>query len=326
MSRAVVVALVLVVARVAHADDPATLAAPAPAPADVAGVVDARLASLDDGIGDRFAAWASERFFSGTIPGGDTTLLLTELGVRFGLTSDSRLRFDWGVAYSTSHVSGTIASTGGIETPYDARVERVEARNAVLAFDWAPRIDRARFSVGLGTALPVAGGLNTPGTADEAAAWTATTVTHERMLATAGGLDPWRYRSERFALFLPIELLFPIDAMTISLAGAASVSIPVIGAAGSSVTGDLQASVQFAGEIVPELRMGLRVAISVLQICATPASGSSTEVQPSVTGWARVQLAPAFIVASILLDLGGPYGLGYDDGVYAVTLGAGASL
>jgi hypothetical protein len=301
------------------------VAEPAPAP-DVSAIVDGRLAALDDGIGDRFAAWASERFFAGAIPSGDMVLALTEFGARFGLTSDSRIRVDWGVAFSSSHVTGSIVPSGGVETPYDARVDRVEARNAVFRFEWAPRIDRTRFSFGLGVALPVAGGLNNPNTAEEAASWSATTITHQRMLATAGGLDPWRYRSERFALFVPLELLFPIDAMTISIAGAASLSIPVIGASGATMTGDLQASVQLAGDVIPELRMGMRVGLSVLDIGAVPASGTATEVQPSVTGWARLQLAPAFMVLSLLADLGGPYGLGRPNGVYAITLGAGAAL
>ncbi len=312
---------------VARADDPAALAAPEPAPPpDASGVVDGRLGSLDDGIGDRFAAWASERFFAGSIPSGETVLLLTEFGARFGLSSDARVRMDWGVAFSSSHVTGTFLPSGGTETPYDAHVDRVEARNAVFAVEWAPRIDRARFSLGLGTAVPVAAGLNSPSTSEQAAAWAATNVTHERMLATAGGLDPWRYRAERFALFVPLELLFPIDAMTISIAGAAAVSVPVIGASGGGVTGDLQASVQLAGDVLPELRMGMRIGLSVLDIGAVPASGTSLQVQPSVTGWARIQLAPAFAVISLLADLGGPYGLGRANGVYALTLGAGASL
>jgi hypothetical protein len=312
----------------ARADEPVVTPPPAEPVVlpDAPAIVDGRLASLDDGIGDRFAAWASERFFAGAIPSGETLLFLTEVGARFGLTSDSRLRADWGVAYSSSHVAGTIVDSAGVEMPYDARVSRVEARNAVFAVEWAPRIDRTRFSFGLGTALPVAGALNNPGTAEEAAQWAATTVTHQRMLATAGGLDPWRYRSERFALFVPIELLFPLDAMTISLAGAAGLSIPVIGASGAGVTGDLQATAQISGDVIPELRMGLRAAVSVLDIGATPASGTATEVQPSVTGWLRVQVAPAFVMVSLLADLGGPYGLGRANGVYAVTVGAGASM
>lgn len=308
---------------VARADDPPA-EEPAPVP-DAPAITDQRLASLDDGIGDRFAAWASERFFAGAIAGGDSVLLLTEVGVRFGLTSDSRLRADWGVAYSNSHVSGTIAPSAGMEIPYDARVSRVEARNAAFVVEWSPRIGRARFSFGLGTALPVAGGLNNPGTADQAAAWAATTTTHRLMLATAGGIDPWRYRSERFALFVPLELLFPIDAMTISIAGAAAISTPVIGGAGG-LTGDLQAAAQLSGDVIPELRMGMRIAISVLDIGATPASGNATEVQPSVTGWLRLSLPPGFMVLSLLADLGGPYGLGRANGVYALTLGGGAAL
>lgn len=334
MGRALLFALAvatLSVTSAARADDPETLAAPtAPTAAtvtpDASGVVDARLASLDDGIGERFAAWASERFFAGSIPSGDMVLLMTEFGARFGLSHDSRIRVDWGVAFSSSHVAGSITPSGGVEMPYDTRVDRVEAQNAVFAAEWAPRFERVRFSIGLGVAVPVAGGLNNPSTSEQAAAWAATTVTHEYMLATAGGLDPWRYRSERFGLFLPLQLFFPIDSMTISIAGAAAMSIPVIGASGAGLTGDLQATAQIAGDVIPELRMGLRVGLSVLDIGATTASGHTTEVQPSVTGWARIQLAPAFIVVSLLADLGGPYGVGRANGAYALTVGAGASL
>jgi len=37
--------------------------------------------------------------------------------------------------------------------PYDAQVERVEAQNPTLQFEWAPIIGSTRFSFGLGTGL-----------------------------------------------------------------------------------------------------------------------------------------------------------------------------
>src|SRR5579859_167072 len=113
-------------------------------------IADGRLASIDDGIDEVFAAWASERFYAGTLnagvvpgatmqdPGGATSLaqasslmLLTEIGARFGLTRDTRVRADWGLAYTHSRVSGTYMDTATSMMSYDATSDHVSTRNPV---------------------------------------------------------------------------------------------------------------------------------------------------------------------------------------------------
>ena len=329
-------------ARTAHADEP-TSAAPA-GDATASGVVDGRLASLDDGIGDRFAAWASERLFAGSVPGlwsghtgpaGDALLLETDVGARFGLSSDARVVVLWGVAFSHSHVLGDFTNASGEIVTYDARVDRVEAQNPTFSVEWAPRIGRTRFSFGLGAALPTAGAENSALTLDQMAAWDASITTHVLMLGAAGGLAPWRYRTERFALFVPLAFVFPLDAITIALEAAGAISVPVIGAGSCApVAGDLSADVQLAGDVLPELRLGARFGVSVLAMrmervaCggADARTQFTADVQPSVTGFARARLGPAFGALSILADLGGPYGVGGALGLWSITLGAGASL
>ena len=291
----------------------------------VPGIADERLAEVDDGIDEIFASWASERLFTGPTPSGDTLMLLTELGARFGITHDSRARVDWGFAYSSSRIHGTFMDTTTSSMTYDAQVERVEARNPALSFEWAPVIGSTRFSFGLGVAIPTAAGENLPTNATQAAAYDASDVTHVLMLATAGGLAPWRYRRERFGLFLPVSFTFPLDRMTLAVEGAAAISAPVIGSGrGVPVTGDLQADVQLSGDLIPEVRLGARFGISVLGIGANAAPG--TIVQPSVTAYVRVRVDPGFLIASVLADVGGQYGLNASGGVWSATIGGGAAI
>ncbi len=288
------------------------------------GIADARLAEASDGIADIFAAWASERIFSGPTPSGSSFMLLTQVGLRFGIMRDAVARADWGFAYSSSHVSGLFAESTTMNVPFDAQVERVEAQNPTLQFEWAPVIGTTRFSFGLGVAAPTAAGENVPTDANLAAAYTATVLTHDLMLATAGGLAPWRYRRERMGLFVPISFLFPIDRITIALEGAAAISAPVIGAGPVPVTGDLQADVQIAGDLIPELRLGARFGIAVLNIGANTAPG--TIVQPSATGYLRLRIDPGFLIASLVADVGGFYGLTSTGGVWSATIGGGVSI
>jgi hypothetical protein len=289
------------------------------------GVADGRLAEVDDGIDDLFAGWVSERLFTGPTPSGSSLMLLTELGIRLGITRDSRARVDWGFAYSSSHVQGTFMDTTTTSIPYDQHVERVEARNPVLQVEWAPVLDSTRFSFGLGVAIPTAAGENAPTSVAQAASYDASNLTHELMLATAGGLAPWRYRRERMGLFIPLSFTFPLERLTVGIATAAAISAPVTGAGrGVPVTGDLQADVQLSGDLIPELRLGARFGIAVLDIGASAAPG--TIVQPSASGYLRVRLDPGFLIASVLADLGGYYGLGTSGGVWSVTLGGGAIL
>ena len=55
-------------------------------------------------------------------------------------------------------------------------------------------------------------------------------------------------------------------------------------------------------------------------------SAPGTIVQPSATGYVRVRLDPVFLIASVLADVGGYYGLGSGGGVWSVTLGGGAAI
>jgi hypothetical protein len=250
-------------------------------------------------------------------------MLHTELGVRFGITSDARARVDWGFAYASSHVVGTYTDTTGM-VPYDTHVDRVEAQNPSLQFEWAPVIGSTRFSFGLGVAAPTAAGENVATNVDAAAVYDASSTTAELMLAASGGLGAWRYRRERMGLFVPISFLFPIEQITIAIEGAAAISAPVIGAGPVPVTGDLQADLQIAGDLVPEVRLGARFGIALLDIGSSRAPG--TIVQPSATGFVRVRLDPGFLLASILADLGGYYGLNSSGGVWAITVGGGVAI
>jgi hypothetical protein len=305
--------------------EPEAEATPDPYASLVPGVADMRLADVDDGIDDLFAAWASERVFSGPTPVGSSLMLHTQLGARFGITRDARARIDWGFAYSSSHVVGDFADTTTSTMHYDTHVDRVEAQNPALTFEWAPMIDSTRFSFGVGATAPTAAGENIPMNVDTAAAYDASSVTHELMLAANGGLTPWRFRRERMGVFIPLSFLFPLERITIAIDGAAAISAPVIGAGrGVPVTGDLTADVQITGDLLPELRLGARFAIALLDIGASTAPG--TIVQPSATGYVRLRIDPVFLVASILADVGGRYGLGSGGGVWSVTLGGGAAI
>ncbi len=291
----------------------------------VAGIADERLADVDDGIDEIFAAWASERLFTGPTPSGSSLTLHTELGVRFGITRDSRARVAWGFAFSSSHVAGEFPDSPMTTMHYDAHVDRVEAQNPELVFEWAPVIGSTRFAFGAGVAVPTAAGENVATSTEQAAVYDASSITHELMLATAGGLDPWRYRRERFGVFIPLSFTFPLEQMTLAIEGAAAISAPVTGAGrGVPVTGDLQADLQLAGDLIPEVRLGARFGIALLNIGSSIAPG--TVVQPSATGYVRVRLDPGFLVATVLADLGGYYGLGSAGGVWSMTLGGGAAI
>lgn len=294
----------------------------------VPGVADGRFAEVDDGIDDLFAVSLSERMFGGATPPfpiGSSVMLYTDIAVRYGITRDARARVDWGFAYTTSHVAGDFADTMTTSMHYDAQVERVEARNPVLTVEWAPVIGSTRFSFGAGVAAPTAAGENVPTNVDLAPAYDASILAHDLMLATAGGLSPWRYRRERFGVFIPLAFSFPLEQITITIEGAAAIAAPVTGAGRNvPVTGDLQADVQISGDVIPELRLGARFAIALLAIGANAAPG--TIVQPSATGFARLRLDPGFLEASVLADLGGYYGLGSAGGVWSVTVGGGVTV
>ena len=291
---------------------------------------DGRLVDVNDGIEDLFAAWVSERVFSGPIfsggaSAGNMLVLSTSLGVRYGIGRDARVSADWGFAFSSSQVQGFYRPTTTEMIPFDLPVDQIEAQNPVLAFSWGSRIGATRFSFGLGAAAPTAAGEQIPGDVTGAAHSLAADITHELMLAMNGGLTPWRYRAERFGLFLPISFQFPIDQMTIAIEGAAAIAAPVIGAGRNRpVTGDLTADLQLSGDVIPELRLGARFAIAVLGIGENLAPG--TIVQPSVAASARLRLDPVFLVGELLVDLGGYYGLSGNGGVWSVTLGGGAAI
>jgi hypothetical protein len=82
--------------------------------------------------------------------------------------------------------------------------------------------------------------------------------------------------------------------------------------------------VQLSGDLIPEVRLGARFGIALLDIGANVAPG--TIVQPSATGFLRVRLDPGFLIVSVLADLGGHYGLNSSGGVWSATIGGGASL
>lgn len=313
--------------------EPTELESMEPVPTEVPtapAIVDGRLVDVDDGIEDLFAAWVSERIFSGPIfsggaSAGEMLLLQTDLGVRFGIGRDARVHADWGFAFSSSQVRGSFMDTSSSSVPFDLPVDHLDARNPVLGFEWGPRIGETRFSFGLGVAAPTAAGEQIPADAATAASGLASSIAHELMLAMNGGLAPWRYRAERFGLFVPVSFQFPIDQMTIAIEGAAAIAAPVIGAGRNRpVTGDLTADLQLSGDVLPELRLGARFGIAVLGIGENLAPG--TIVQPSVAASARMRLDPVFLVGEVLVDLGGYYGLSGNGGVWSVTLGGGAAI
>jgi len=318
-----------------------SLASPSPTPeATETSAHSAALASVGRGdpslgIDSEFAAWADVGIFSGDYaPGGGAgsfTLIGTDFGVWMGLGDEARLSVDWGVAYGVGHVVGSYPATPD-PLVYDASVERVEARNPVISFDWIPWLgDGSRLSAGLVLAIPSAA-IQTfgdaiqagPRTVEEAATFETSRRTHDVWLASNGGWNAWRYLPERLTFALPLSVLFDLGPVRLALDGALGVAVPVLGGVGD-VDGIAQAAAELYGTAATfeagSFSMGARLSIAGYHLGA-----SNAVAQPSIEPWVRIDARPGFVTVRGVLNVGDPFGLGNPTGVWALHVGGGIAL
>lgn len=300
----------------------------APTPARSAELSTLRGRAPDGGFDELAAAYVAEGLFAGDFGGGGGTavVLATDVGARLGIERDARVRFDWGVAWSRQRVLGTFTTTTASE-PYDVTLERTEARNADFALEWAPWVGtNARVLVGVGTAVPVAalasfGNANNGAMATplEAAQVEASTATHAIWMAMHGCWAPWRYQADRIAAFAPLGAFFDLGAVELAVDGAAAVSFPVLGGAGGP-EGALMLAAQLSGAPLPELTVGARASIVAYGL-----GGRGEGSQPAIEPFVRLELAPVSVTLRGVLNVGSGggvrFGLGSEDGVWAVHLG-----
>ncbi len=271
-------------------------------------IEDLRLGRDDDGIGRSGSVWVGTGIFGADVRNDSILLSHLDLGLTFGIGRDARVSLDWGVAFASTRVRGSYVSPTTNE-PFDARLDRVEARNADLTFEWLPFVSTdVRVGVGLGVAIPVAAGTRLPSSAETQSLLDASTLVHEAYLASNGGWYPWRYRPERVGLYLPLTVAIALDPDTLlSFEGAGGLGFRVLGGMGQEIEGDLMLAADLGSAVLPELRLGLRASVAALAL-GMPTAG----VQPAVEPWLRIQLAPVSILVRGTLGLGGPYGLGSD--------------
>lgn len=315
----------------------AELAAPAPPPTSHRSAALASVGRGDPslGIDSELAGWLDVGIFSGDYaPGGGAgsfTLIGTDFGVWMGLGDEARLSVDWGVAYGLGHVVGSYPAMPD-PLVYDASVERVEARNPVLSFDWIPWLgDGARLRIGLVLAIPSAA-IQTfgdaiqagPRTAEEAATFEASRRTHDVWLASNGGWNAWRYLPERLTLAVPLSFLFDLGPVLLALDGALGVAVPVLGGVGD-VDGIAQAAAELYGTAASfeagSFSIGGRLSVAGYHL------GAPTAVaQPSIEPWVRLDVHPGFVSLRGVLNVGDPFGLGNPAGVWALHVGGGVAL
>lgn len=318
----------------------------ATAPEDAPAPRSAELRTLRGGTPDRgfdepAGAFVREGLFAGDYggDGGSALVLTTDLGARLGIGRDARVRFDWGVAWSRSRVVGTF-TTATMSEPYDATLERTEARNADFAVEWAPWLAASsRIVIGIGAAIPVGaiasfgnalnGGMST---AIDAATIDASRTTHAIWLAMNGAWAPWRYQADRIAAFFPLGFHHDFGPLELGIEGAVAVSFPVIGGSGGpeSATG---LAAELSGAIVPQLTLGARASVSVYSI-----GGRGEGAQPALEPFLRLDVAPISLTLRGVINLGGsgstggaglrptPFGLGGPNGVWAIHVGLAVAM
>lgn len=277
----------------------------------------------DHGSGAPFGAWGSVGFFSGNIGNDSATAATFDLGMRIGLGTDAALTVDWGLAFATTRVRGEFVTVMS-STPYDVQTERVEARNADFTFEYAPQLsETVRFSIGLGVAVPVAAGAQSPATnANGAAQIEASRLTQAVYLATNGGWYAWRYRPERGALFLPVGVAIRLSPETeLSVEGAVAVSVPVLGGTETALSGDAMLAADLGHDVLPDLRLGARVSLAALNLGLM-----SSGVQPTVEPWIRYRVTDVSLLLRGTLPIAGPYGLGSEFSGWGVHLGASVDV
>lgn len=284
------------------------------------------------GFDELVGGFVDESLFGGDYDGGSATVLATDVGLRLGIGRDARVRAGWGFAWSRQHVVGSF-TTATMSMPYDAMVERVEARNTDLALEWAPWIGtNARFLLGVGTAIPTSalavfshGTSGTPVNVDEAAVLDASAQTHAIWLAMQGGWAPWRYQADRLSCFAPLGLYADLGAVELGVEGALAVSFPVLGGVGGPEAATMLA-LEVSGAIVPELTAGARASVSAFGL-----GGRGGAAQPALEPFVRLDVGVVSLSLRGVVNLGGepgssgvsppPYGVGSANGVWAVHLG-----
>lgn len=277
---------------------------------------DLRLGLDDSGLDD--AAWVSLGVFAGDVRNDAITMGTIDVGLRLAIAPDARASLDWGVAFADAHVRG--AYNGATIEPFDARTGRVEGRNADLRFEWLPLVGRdVRFGFGVGVAVPVAATTRLPFDAASQADFDASSLVHEAYLAQNGAYRAWRYRPERVAVYVPLTLAIALsDDAVLAFDGAGAVGVRVLGGMGQEVLGDLVLGAEIGAGVASFLRLGARA-----QVAALAVGTSSSAAQPSVEGWARLELAPVSVLVRATLGLGGPYGVGSDFVGWGLHAGAG---
>jgi len=277
----------------------------------------------DHGEGSSFGTWGSVGFFSGDIGNDAATVATFDLGLRIGLGTDAALTIDWGLALATTRVRGDYVTVMS-STPYDVQLDRVEARNADFTFEYAPQLSSTlRFSVGLGVAVPVAAGAQSPAsTALGAAQIEASRLAQSIYLATNGGWYAWRYRPERGAVFLPVGVAIRLSPQTeLTVEGAVAVSVPILGGSESALSGDAMLAADLGHDVLPELRLGARVSLAALNLGLM-----SSGVQPTVEPWIRYRVTDVSLLLRGTLPIAGAYGLGSEFPGWGVHLGASVDV
>lgn len=300
-----------------------------------------RRGHLDAGGAEPFAAWADVSFFSGPfgLSPNAYTVLGTRLGARMGIEREARFSVDWGFAYTFARVAGSIATaTSTIE--FDSELERVEAQNPLMTFEWLPFVGRTtRLSLGLTLAIPAAavqrfGDRNQAGPTNptDAATFEASRTLHGIWLAMNGAWAPYRYQPERVAVALPLGLAFDLGAVGLAFDGALAVSVPVLGGQGV-IDGIAMLAAELHGRPVTfdgtnGLTLGLRASVVGYHLGAGSevAADVQDDAQPSVEPWLRLDVRPAFLTLRGVLNLGGAYGLGTETGVWSIHVGGGLAV
>jgi hypothetical protein len=290
---------------------------------------DLRLGEAGEGHGDPFHAWASFGFFSGRVsPGNEATVIAPSLGVRLAITEELDASLDWALAYGATRVAGTFMNGADVETPFDERVERVEAGNPTLGITFTHAWGDVLLQVGGGIAIPAAAITEARGalTGDDerrqfAAERAASILVHDVMLAMNGGRDAWLYLPERLSFMIPVRVAFGSGVVLGAIEAAGAWTITVLGGTGGSEAA-LQLSGELAFDVLRELRAGARVSVAGWGL-----GGSRPRAQPAIEPWLRVAIGPAFGMARVTIDAGGDYGFGSANGpIWAVHVGGGAAL
>lgn len=277
----------------------------------------------DHGAGSTFGTWGSVGFFSGNLGNDAATVATFDLGMRIGLGTDAALTVDWGLALAATRVRGEYVTVMS-NTPYDVQTERVEARNADFTFEYAPQLSTTlRLSVGLGVAVPVAAGAQSPATnANTAAQLEASRLAQDVYLATNGGWYAWRYRPERAAVFLPLGVAVRLTPQThLAVEGAVALSIPILGGTENALSGDAMLAADVGHDVLSELRIGARVSVAALNLGLV-----SSSVQPTVEPWIRYRITDVSLLLRGTLPIAGRYGLGSDFPGWGVHLGASVDV